>query len=905
MASFEYESLDLERPTIRLLKLLKAKNSENCDIKCEIFEASFDDDDLIPYEALSYTWGDTILSESVEVNGKSLAVTENLHVALLALRSTEDRILWVDAVCIDQSNIKERGHQVQQMANIYSQADRVIIWLGEGTIDTNLLLERLKRLEKESIKHPCSGWSNRDKRWIDLWLPVQLEIFLLYSNSTNRLRQGLADLMARPWFTRIWILQEVAYAKRAIICCGNESVSARIFTLASRLLNFRVNSHCQAVLDIMTGLSRKTSWWNSRRDLYTLLFKFQYSKASDPRDMIFALLGMCSDSQGPDMITADYTKDLSELVSDAARMLFGLSDSQISTIPDLLARATYFNTEILQEMVMLAPVGRVEHYLMLRGDKVMFTEGVFAGAAANTSNGLDILNLFYKMPAADFRVTQAVFTAAAKNTIQGLEMIQMFLDLRNLELEPSQSEETSPWIRRHFFQITEAVIIAAVENLRQGREILKLLESRREYFTVTEGIMRAAIEDRAHGKELIYQIIRTRQPIIWTTTISEVFNFADENWLQGQEILKFILIQSAFGFQITEDILVAAQRLAQAREIMELFFTLRDSDIILSEAIVVAAVENDKCGDSLMELLIKKRRNSIVITDVMLAGAAGNQHYGEILLSRLLGLREESFSIIPEPVFEAAAKNPNSGVAVLKYLYSTGDITVTENILRAAVTNETSGHRIVETLLDLPGNIEITSGILEAAATNEKYGDMILKSLLGFHGFIKIKSGLLEAAVTNKGRGIEILQMFLHFLEPREITDYLVRYPLPERSGDRIHEIRIPTYRRISEITSHVLEAAASNVVWGESLIHTLLKVDGISTLISDAVFVAAAGNPGGGAWITSLLLSARGNSITITDAMVQAAKANIRCGHVVLGLLHEAELEQLMKVPFPSACIE
>ncbi|KAK7191269.1 HET domain-containing protein [Paraphaeosphaeria sporulosa] len=71
---------------------------------------------------------------SIQLNGKRLNITTNLYIALRYLRQDDaDRIMWVDAVCIDQNNLQERGHQVSQMCNIYSCAERVIFWLGENT----------------------------------------------------------------------------------------------------------------------------------------------------------------------------------------------------------------------------------------------------------------------------------------------------------------------------------------------------------------------------------------------------------------------------------------------------------------------------------------------------------------------------------------------------------------------------------------------------------------------------------------------------------------------------------------------------------------------------------------------------------------------------------------------------
>ncbi|GJC90085.1 heterokaryon incompatibility protein 6, OR allele [Colletotrichum liriopes] len=122
MDLYQHDRLDLGRPAIRLLRLEKGRYGT---ISCEIFQACLDGRGCgVPCEALSYTWGSPELTKDILLNGKRLPVTDNLYQALLHLRQRDrDRILWIDAVCIDQGNLSERGHQVQQMGDIYHKAD--------------------------------------------------------------------------------------------------------------------------------------------------------------------------------------------------------------------------------------------------------------------------------------------------------------------------------------------------------------------------------------------------------------------------------------------------------------------------------------------------------------------------------------------------------------------------------------------------------------------------------------------------------------------------------------------------------------------------------------------------------------------------------------------------------------
>lgn len=139
MEKYTYEPLNLGRPAIRLLSLHRGGTSS--EISCSLFQAELHQrDNAISYEALSYTWGSPDMTETIIVDGYHLNVTSHLYIALQHLRyEDEDRILWIDAICIDQGNKKERGHQVEQMGKIYKEADRVIFWLGSGTFETDAL----------------------------------------------------------------------------------------------------------------------------------------------------------------------------------------------------------------------------------------------------------------------------------------------------------------------------------------------------------------------------------------------------------------------------------------------------------------------------------------------------------------------------------------------------------------------------------------------------------------------------------------------------------------------------------------------------------------------------------------------------------------------------------------------
>ena len=143
MSQYSYSPLPSGSDSIRLLRLLPHKD-ETADIQCELFEYSLQYS-IHLYEALSYVWGNPDKTLPIFLHNCSFNVTVNLHAALSRVRNHSiERVVWVDALCINQANQKEKGYQIQSMAKIYSQANRVIVWLGEAEDDSDQALEAIR-----------------------------------------------------------------------------------------------------------------------------------------------------------------------------------------------------------------------------------------------------------------------------------------------------------------------------------------------------------------------------------------------------------------------------------------------------------------------------------------------------------------------------------------------------------------------------------------------------------------------------------------------------------------------------------------------------------------------------------------------------------------------------------------
>ncbi|KAK0648420.1 heterokaryon incompatibility protein-domain-containing protein [Cercophora newfieldiana] len=308
--TYKYKRIDLASDAIRLVYLARGYRTD--PIECRLFETWLHEIEGVPYEALSYHWGGSDRDAEIILDGCKAKVTNNLHQALLHLRLEDrDRILWVDAICIDQDDEKERGHQVGQMRSVYKNAEQVVVWLGPSTDDIDLLVDRMNEMREYLI------FSIEDSEislavWEKFWRAKDL---------SHRYRAALEDLFSRRWFRRVWVIQEVASARAAVVVCGRRSIPTETFVQVPSMANIKPKKHIQAVLDVMPGPLRKKSWWDGKRDLHTLMVKFVASEATDQRDKIYALLGISSDAFDNSAFPPNYEKSFADLLRDTARFL--------------------------------------------------------------------------------------------------------------------------------------------------------------------------------------------------------------------------------------------------------------------------------------------------------------------------------------------------------------------------------------------------------------------------------------------------------------------------------------------------------------------------------------------------------------------------------------------------------
>ncbi|KAM6517286.1 hypothetical protein FSOLCH5_008249 [Fusarium solani] len=229
-----------------------------------------------PFEAVSYVWGDAsrqVLVRVVDKNGEeiTMGVTPNCYAALQRLRKKDSaRTLWIDSICINQSLNAEKNHQLILMSRIYQEATRVVVYLGEGTSDTDAAMKYIGEVDDPS-DYGSGDWH----------LP-----------SAICDKSSLDVFFERPWFHRVWVLQEITFAKQAIVVCGSQQLDWKSFLTFYQwnIMNRTVDKLPYSVQYSTSPVSEHGGWiWYVER-LFRMLRDTRHCGATDPRDKLYAII---------------------------------------------------------------------------------------------------------------------------------------------------------------------------------------------------------------------------------------------------------------------------------------------------------------------------------------------------------------------------------------------------------------------------------------------------------------------------------------------------------------------------------------------------------------------------------------------------------------------------------------
>jgi len=283
------------------------------------------------YIALSYAWGDPTRVASYSVDGKKILISKSLSAALARIFSfCKDKIpnnwgrrlhVWADAICIDQSNDEEKASQVILMGEIYKGANKVMVYLGEDTMkqDSGAAISIIRSCAK--VYDEYSG--DKSRLGGIYWKEKYFEKLPRLSHGNH-----LVSFFERPWWNRIWTLQEMFHGRGAFILCGKHHIEWADIVKAAHFWRDIDNisaacGHDDALVAsaiYKSGLAAKATFesyggWSGSSGFSWLSMLASTIKfaSTDPRDKLYALTGMSEAIPGFEI---SYTKPVAEVFKD-------------------------------------------------------------------------------------------------------------------------------------------------------------------------------------------------------------------------------------------------------------------------------------------------------------------------------------------------------------------------------------------------------------------------------------------------------------------------------------------------------------------------------------------------------------------------------------------------------------
>jgi hypothetical protein len=328
-----YHSLPLGNngDAIRVIDILPGR--KDSDIKIKIRTTRLNSG--IAYEALSYSWGDSLEHSTISVQGEyRIGVTDNLHRALKRLRRRfQRRSVWIDQLCINQADYHERSQQVGIMGPIYENARCVHVWLGEAKRSwPSNILEKLASFARH-VSGPGIRWRHRLKYVTRTVVDsdVHMSFWQALRNHPEMIQQAIQS--TKPcWLDRAWVIQEFSLATKVYFWCGPVAFlynSERLSLMVQRYNNEEVQRLCTKVNHQMQHTFRRRlalqakKWmkgepitYHEEIDIYRVVEWIRGSKATKPVDMVFSVLGLITAEEAA-IISSDYSLTPAEVFARA------------------------------------------------------------------------------------------------------------------------------------------------------------------------------------------------------------------------------------------------------------------------------------------------------------------------------------------------------------------------------------------------------------------------------------------------------------------------------------------------------------------------------------------------------------------------------------------------------------
>jgi hypothetical protein len=297
---YQYRPLDRLRQEIRLLTL--EPGSGTSTLRCTLEHAFLDANSPPFYETISYVCGDPVNKIPIFLHGHKVQAMATSEAALRRMHLRDQpRTLWIDSICIDQNNTAERGHQVGMMYQIYSMTFRNLIWLGPYD-DT--IIEAIAAMEaiQQEIVIETRDYVNFQEVVFDENGNVQYSKTPL-SKTIDCLT--FLRLLDNPWFSRLWVVQEVSLAPTSICHYGDFEVSFADILRLAVWLNHKWYQIPKVPQLALRNLQYTASIFDSADKTYgryhtrvttsamrKLLMQYGNLQTFDRRDCVFAILGL-------------------------------------------------------------------------------------------------------------------------------------------------------------------------------------------------------------------------------------------------------------------------------------------------------------------------------------------------------------------------------------------------------------------------------------------------------------------------------------------------------------------------------------------------------------------------------------------------------------------------------------
>ncbi|KXH68419.1 heterokaryon incompatibility protein [Colletotrichum salicis] len=299
------------------------------------------------FKALSYTWGTSGATHSIDVEGASFRITASLDTALRHIRLKDEPVtLWIDQICINQEDGAEKGNQVALMTQIYTKAEQVIVWLGPAEDNSDALMECLHEIGQEAADLAIESYLTKERlpllhkimRNENPEDPVTMQYQPLMAKAVAKLKTLLHEMVAwneRLWFTRVWVIQEQALGSDPFFLCGYKTVKLDLIPFAMLIWDGCVSEATVEVPPtgadefrrlLLKAQDRRSSPLMAVRrrrrnfikgvgpgdDFYHVLKKAYVdgdAQATQSRDRIYGLLSLATDADQlgitPDYVTED------------------------------------------------------------------------------------------------------------------------------------------------------------------------------------------------------------------------------------------------------------------------------------------------------------------------------------------------------------------------------------------------------------------------------------------------------------------------------------------------------------------------------------------------------------------------------------------------------------------------